>query len=296
MNVAVITGASSGIGAACAVALAERGFRLCLTARRGERLERLSAQLNRRHGPDTSVFHAGDVTDEATRRQTLALALSRWRGIDVLVNNAGMALAGTVEEVDLEVVRRQFEVNTFAQIAWMQLVGPLMRRARRGRIINISSISGLLAFPGLGMYAASKAAVEAASDAARVEYQPWGVHVILIEPGSVSTEIWENGQELLERLHPGWRGSPFREIYHAQRRRVERFILGGGRSPGVIAKAVCRAATARRPRARYCVPWDARIIRILSLLPPALRDPLVRHAAGSVDPERRLPGLEPGSH
>jgi len=271
-NTVLITGASSGIGAACAESLADKGFHLCLTARREDRLAALCGKINDRCGDGVAFHVVGDVTDDAARRAVLAEAMSQWGRLDVLVNNAGLALAGAVEDLDLDQVRRQFEVNTFASLAWMQLVGPVMREQRRGRIINMSSVSGRISLPALGGYAASKFAVEAFSDAARVEYRPWGISISLIEPGAISTEIWQKSRDQADAHASHWESSPFAPIYDNQRKHAERLMSGEGPSPRIVARAVCHAATARRPKTRYRMPADTRIVNVLTHLPTRLRD------------------------
>ncbi|MCD4699865.1 MAG: SDR family NAD(P)-dependent oxidoreductase [Phycisphaerae bacterium] len=256
--------------------MANRGFRVCLTARRKYRLEEITSKINATYGADRAIYFAGDVTDHDVRTETFQLAMSRWGQLGVLVNNAGAALPGAVEEVGLDEVRREFEVNTFASLAWMHLVGPIMRKQGKGRIINISSISGRIAFPVLGVYAATKFALEALSDSARVEYEPWGVKVILIEPGSIVTEIWEKSHKHALALRPDWQSSPFRSLYESEHRHAQELMNGHGPSPTTIAKAVCNAATAKHPKARYCLPLDARIATLLSHFPTRFRDWIIR--------------------
>lgn len=280
MRTALITGASGGIGCACAKALAEAGFRVCLIARRQERLERIVRELQLRHGTERAVFLAGDVTSDSLRRAALDLMLTRWGRVDVLVNNAGTVAPGAIEEVDLGLVRQQFEVNVFACLAWMQHVGPIMRKQGGGRIINMSSVAGRLALPCVGAYAASKSALEAISDAARVEYKPWGVHVVVIEPGSIVTEIWQKARTLAGSTLPEWESSPFRKFYEAEHEHAEQLASGMGPGPEIVARLVRRAATARRPRARYRSPWDARLGSLVGHLPARLRDWLVRRMFG----------------
>lgn len=272
MKTALITGASCGIGAACATALADRGIRVCLIARRRERLEEVVSRINAKHGPDRAIHFAGDVTDDSVRRRAWQHVLDRWAAPDILVNNAGYALGGAVEDVSLDAVRQQFEVNFFAYLAWMQLAGPIMRQRRAGRIINVSSVSGLVALAGLGLYSASKFAVEALSDAARREYRPWGVKVILVEPGSIVTDIWQNSLNMEDSLRCDWQTSAFRDIYEREKQYARKLIDGHGPKPQIVARAVCHAATARWPRLRYCVPWDARIAGFLSRLPTRVQD------------------------
>lgn len=280
MRTALVTGASSGIGAASASALAAEGFSVCLVARREERLRQVAAAIEQRCGPGRAICCPADVTSEAACRGALEAAMSAWGRIDVLVNNAGFALAGAIEDVALEAARRQFEVNVLAYLAWMKLVGPIMRGQGSGRIINISSVSGLVAFPGLGVYSASKFAVEALSDAARLEYRPWGVRVILIEPGSVATEIWDNSRNAASQGGADWQSSPFRALYEAGWKHAES-VIATGLSAQIVARVVVKAAKARRPKARYGVPLEAKIIRALSHLPGCLRDWIVGRMAGS---------------
>ncbi len=208
--------------------------------------------------------------------------MDRWNRIDVLVNNAGYALPGVCEDVSLDGVRAQFDVNTFAALAMMQLVGPQMRRQRHGRIINMSSISGRLSFPSLGMYAASKHALEAISDAARHEYRPWNVKVALIEPSEVASEIWQTSKDLVQEKQAQISQSPFAAFYTRQARYVDHILAGRLPSAAVVARAVCHAATAKRPKARYCVPMKTRLRMIMTHLPASWQDWLVRQALGGV--------------
>jgi NAD(P)-dependent dehydrogenase (short-subunit alcohol dehydrogenase family) len=182
-----------------------------------------------------------------------------------------------VEDLDLDAVRRQFEVNVFAYVAWMREVAGLMvSQEGRGRIVNVSSVSGRIAMPGLGAYAASKYAVEAFSDAARRELHPFGIRVVLVEPGSVTSEIWGQGQDLSEALGLDWRGSRYRRLYELEQEHAERMRSGKGPSSDVVAQAVVKAATARRPKARYLVTGEARAGALLAKLPTGLQDWLLR--------------------
>lgn len=281
---ALITGASSGIGAACAVALAARGFRVFLMARRKQRLEEVTEKINTAQADSgRAICFAGDVTDATARQEGVRTMLDRWGRIDVFVNNAGYALPGVCEEVSLDEVRAQFEVNFIAALAMMQLVGPQMRKQQYGRIINMSSISGRLSFPSLGMYAASKHALEAISDSARQEYRPWNVKVSLIEPSEVVSEIWQTSKDLVQDKREQMKQSPFAPFYARQRQHVDRVMAGSAASPEVVAKAVCHAAMAKRPKARYGVPTKTRFRMIMAHLPAAWQDGLIRLALGRVD-------------
>ena len=230
--------------------------------------------MNRRHGADTAFVLAGDSTDQASRQAIFEQALARWGRVDVLLNNAGYAMPGAVEEVPMESIRRQFEINVFAAIGWMQLAGAAMRRAGQGRIINMSSISGRLTFPGLGVYSASKFALEAVSDAMRLEYQPFGVKVILIEPGAVVTEIWERSRGLAYEMGD-WQASPFSKLYRLQMHRAEQLMQGKGPCARIVADAVAHAATSARPRRRYRMPLYSKAGNLLAKLPTSIKDWLI---------------------
>ncbi len=281
---ALVTGASSGIGAACAEALAKKGFNVFLMARRKQRLEEVAGKINAAQGDSgRAICFAGDVTDAVARQDAVRTMIDRWGRIDVLVNNAGYALPGVCEEVALDEVRAQFEVNFVAALAMMQLVGPQMRKQQYGRIVNMSSISGRLSFPSLGMYAASKHALEAISDSARNEYRPWNIKVSLIEPSEVASEIWQTSKDLVQDRQAQMKQSPFAPVYARQRRYVDRVMAGGAAPPEVVARAVCHAATAKRPKARYYVPMKTRVRMIMAHLPTSWQDWLIRRALHKVE-------------
>ncbi len=268
---AIITGASAGIGADAARGLVADGFCVCLMARRKERLEAVAADL-RKQTPDAGIIVcAGDVTCDGDRRRCVDAVMDAWGRVDILVNNAGYALAGVVEDVPLDEVRKQFEVNTLATLAMMQLVGPLMRKQRSGRIINISSISGLVAIPGIGIYAASKFAVEALSDAARREYAPWGIKLSLIEPGGIGTDIWHAGKDCLKKRMSDPNQSAFAAFYKRQSDELDK-LIHGGYPVEIVTKAIRHAASARKPKIRYCMPQVVRNRRLMALLPARLQD------------------------
>jgi NAD(P)-dependent dehydrogenase (short-subunit alcohol dehydrogenase family) len=186
----VITGASTGIGAACALHLDRIGFRVFAGVRRrqdGERLRSVSS-------PDLIPLQL-DVTDrnslrDAQQRVAEEIGESRLVG---LINNAGIAVASPLEAVPIEDLRRQLEVNVVGQVAVTQVFLPLLR-AGQGRIINMGSIAGRATMPLMGPYSASKYALEAITDALRLELQPWGIHVAIIEPGAIATPIWEKSR------------------------------------------------------------------------------------------------------
>lgn len=178
-KVVLITGASEGIGAACADAFRRRGARLALTARSGERLRSVG-------GPE-AVTVAGDITAAETRQGIVETTLQRCGSIDVLVNSAGVGLYAEAWQAPIEDVRRMFELNFFALLEMVQLVAPVMRRQKRGTIVNIGSIAGKVTLPWFTLYSASKYAVGSLTDGLRMELKRDGVHAMTVCPGYVST-------------------------------------------------------------------------------------------------------------
>jgi NAD(P)-dependent dehydrogenase (short-subunit alcohol dehydrogenase family) len=269
---ALVTGASAGIGEAIAIRLAAEGFRVYAGARRLDRMEPLKAKGIR-------VLPL-DVTDEASIAGAVAAIEAESGGIDVLVNNAGYGSYGAVEDVPLDEARRQFEVNVFGLAALTRIVLPYMRRQRWGRVINITSIGGVRAFPFGGWYHATKFAVEGLSSSLRQELRPFGVDVVLIRPGTIKSE-WA-GIALDNFRKTSGHGA------YAPMVRLAEDLFASDRAekmagePSAIADVVARAATARRPRTSYTAPRAARILlRLMSLLAcDRLRDAVVRRVLG----------------
>jgi NAD(P)-dependent dehydrogenase (short-subunit alcohol dehydrogenase family) len=279
----IITGSSSGIGAACAAELDRRGFRVFAGVRSEADGQRLQDRASPRLRPVLL-----DVTDQeaiAAAAASVGGALGS-AGLGGLVNNAGIVLAGPLEVLPIEELRRQFEVNVFGPMAVTQAFLPLLRAAR-GRIVNISSISGRVAAPYLGPYAASKFALEAFSDSLRLELRRCGVSVSLVEPGNVATPIWEKSQaaadELVERLEDRVTQEQ-KDLYeadlHLLRETTERFAAGAMPVEKVV-RAVVHALCARRPKARYPIGWRTRAASLLlACLPAGLRDRIVQREMG----------------
>ena len=266
----LITGASSGIGAATARRLASSGFKVYASARKIETLDNLKAA-----GCQTLRL---DVTDEASMRQAVDTILTRETGIDALVNNAGYCQSGALEPLPMAEVRRQFETNVFGPLRLTQLVLPAMRKAGTGRIINISSMGGKLTFPGAGAYHASKYAVESLSDALRFEVAGFGIDVVLIEPGLIRSGFAEAVAAHMPAAHPT---DPYVEfdaaVVSITKSGYERGLLARlGGAPDDVAKVIERALTAKRPRARYAVTASAHVLMaVRALLPDRLWDRLV---------------------
>ena len=268
-KVILITGASSGIGRDAAVALAAEGHRVYAAARRVELMEPLKAK------GITPVRM--DVTDGQSMAEGVQAVLDKEGRIDVLVNNAGYGYFGAVETVPMEEARRQLEVNVFGLARLCQLVLPTMRRQGSGRIVNVSSIAGRMVFPFGGWYHVSKYSVEALSDALRMEMKPFGIDVVLVEPGGIKTD-W--GVIAAQHLRESSSGTP----YEADGTRFAGLMHRGYTSsllshPCAITRVLLRAVDSRRPKARYRAGRASCLLVLLhSLLPTRCWDALMRRA------------------
>ena len=276
-RVILVTGCSSGIGRATALAAAGRGHRVFATARNRNDL----ADLERTENLETLTL---DVTDGAAIRAAVEAALSRAGRLDALVNNAGYGQYGAAEEVNLEEWRAQFEVNLFGAIAAIQAVLPAMRRQRSGTIVNVSSVSGRVAIPFAAPYSASKHALEALSDALRVELAAFGIRVVLVEPGPIETRFTDRARAMVGPLiaRPG----PYRELYALAERAMEGDFQKGAQPPEAVARVIVDAIEAERPRPRYPVGLMSRaLFPLKTALPDRWLDGLMRRAL-----RIRLPG------
>jgi NAD(P)-dependent dehydrogenase (short-subunit alcohol dehydrogenase family) len=276
---AVITGASTGIGQACALELDRRGFYVFAGVRSDAAAEQLRAKASSRLTPVSIDVTVADSIAAAAK--TVAEA-TREAGLAGLVNNAGICVAGPIELVPIDTFRRQLEVNVTGQVAVTQAFLPLLRKAR-GRVVNMSSISGFLASPYLGPYSASKFALEAVSDALRVELRDQGVRVSAIEPAAIATPIWNkssaSAEEMGKTLDPAAL-SPYDADLGAIRKFIERSLRTASPVERVV-KAVVHALTARRPKAHYYLGWDVRFCHQgMNILPDRFRDWLVRKLIG----------------
>jgi NAD(P)-dependent dehydrogenase (short-subunit alcohol dehydrogenase family) len=266
VQVALVTGASSGIGEDTARLLHERGFTVYAVARRLEPMREL-AELGVR------VFGM-DVTDDASVTAGVEKIIAETGRIDVLVNNAGYGSYGSVEDVPLDEARHQFEVNVFGLARLIQLIVPHMRAQGSGRIINISSIGGKIYEPLGGWYHATKFAVEGLSDSLRIELRPFGISVVLIEPGPIRTEWNAIARQNMAKTSAGG-------AYAGQAAVMTRVFEGvdaSGRAsrPIVVARKIVKAATASRPSARYPVGRGAgTIVRARKLLPDRAFDMII---------------------
>ena len=257
-KVILLTGASSGIGYDTAVALAQQGHKVYAAARRVERMEPL-----RQYG---IVPLKMDVTDEASMQEGVKTLLDAEGRIDVLINNAGYGYFGAVENVPMDDARNQMEVNVFGLARLCQLVLPTMRAQHSGRIINTASVAGRSVFYYGGWYHVSKYAVESLSDAMRMELKPFGIDVVIIEPGAIKTN-W--GIIAADHLIESSKGTAYEQTGTMMANNLRNMYLSNTISdPAVVRKAIVRAVNARRPCTRYRIGRMANAIVFFHWLLP----------------------------
>jgi NAD(P)-dependent dehydrogenase (short-subunit alcohol dehydrogenase family) len=272
----LISGASTGIGRACSEHLDGLGFTVFAGVRKQSDADALRGARSGRTQPlmldvteSESIASAMRTVDEAAPA-----------GLAGLVNNAGISVGGPLEFVPIDEWRRQLEVNFIGQVAVTQACLPALRKAR-GRVVNMTSIGGRLASPFLGPYNASKYALEAVTDALRLELRQFGVEVAAIEPGAVATPIWEKGRASVEQATADMPAEALK-LYSAGMAAISRFISLGERTgvpPLEVARAVEHALTASRPKTRYVVGRDAKMrLALTRLLPTRVMDRVVVRA------------------
>ena len=258
-KVILITGASSGIGFDAAKILAQQSHKVYAAARRVELMEPLKV--------DGVQVLGMDVTDEASMQQGVEAVIQAEGRIDVLINNAGYGFFGAIETVPLEEARRQVEVNVFGLARLTQLVLPHLRKQGSGRIVNTSSIAGKMVIYMGGWYNVTKYSVEAFSDALRMEMKPYGIDVVMIEPGAIKTN-W--GPIAAKHLKESSAGTAYEVVGTQWANNIDWFYNTNMLSkPMVIAKAISRAVNSRHPKARYCIGRFSIIGRIAHALMPA---------------------------
>ena len=275
-QVAIVTGASAGIGEASARWLAREGARVVMAARRLDRLDAIRREIEAGGGVAAAV--AADITSEEDRKRLVRETIDKFGRIDALVNNAGYGQRGPIETVPVDNIRRNFETNLFSLIALTQLVIPIMREQGSGRIINISSVAGRIARPLSSVYDATKHALEAVSDGLREELAPFGIKVVIIEPGFIITEFLQVANEVsrpvVEQEGPY---APFFAGFSSGYQRLRK-IAG---KPDDIAELVVKAMAAARPRNRYAAPRHARVaIALKRWLPERVFNYLLTRQAG----------------
>jgi NAD(P)-dependent dehydrogenase (short-subunit alcohol dehydrogenase family) len=269
-QVILLTGCSSGIGRAAALEAAARGHRVFATARNRNDLVEIEK-------PDRLEALGLDVTDRASVRAAVQEVLARAGRIDALVNNAGYGHYGAVEDVTPAEWRSQFEVNFFGAVELVQAVLPAMREAGRGTIVNVSSVAGHLPIPFAAPYCSTKHALGAFSDSLRVEVAPFGIRVVVVEPGPIDTRFAERARTIVGPIltRPG----PYRDLYKGAERAMNGQFQAGSLPAEHVARVILRAIESSRPRTRYPVTAMARVlIPVRRLLPDRLLDFLMRRS------------------
>ncbi len=264
-RVAVITGANSGFGLATTIMFARSGYRVYACVRRRASTE-LTDAITRESLPVTVVVL--DITSDRSVEAGMRRIRAVEKRIDVLVNNAGFGFVGPVEDFTVDEMKEQFETNFFGQVRMMKAVVPGMREKRNGVIINISSVNGLVSFPLYGVYSASKFALETLSEAAAFELASFGIHVVLVEPGTFSTNFTAN------RRHPMFmknRKSAYFAVTSKFFPRLERMKdarIITRKDPSVVARTLYRIAQDPHPRLRYKVGLDAYLFHLFDRVVP----------------------------
>ncbi|HEY0163408.1 MAG TPA: oxidoreductase [Edaphobacter sp.] len=251
-KVALVTGASSGIGEATVKTLLAAGYTVFAGARRQDRMRGLEQQ--------GAILLALDLTDDASIARAAEQIKATQGRIDVLVNNAGYGSYGSVEDVPMEEARRQFEVNVFGLARLTQLLTPMMREQRSGKIVNVTSIGGKFGEPLGGWYHATKFAVEGLSDCMRMELARFGIDVIVVEPGAIKTE-W--GSIAIESALKYSGSSAYAELAREKAALFSGADGGFASEPSVVAEGILKTIKARKPKTRYAIGGGAGVFMFL---------------------------------
>jgi NAD(P)-dependent dehydrogenase (short-subunit alcohol dehydrogenase family) len=280
----LITGATDGLGRAAALLLAEKGYRVFAAGRSAEKRAELDRLAASKKLPLESIEL--DVCDESSVTRAVQQMLQKAGNIDVLINNAGVGLMAVAEELKLDDLRRLYETNIFGLLRVTQAVLPHMRERKSGRILMLSSVAGILTPPTYGAYSSSKHAVEALSNALRLELYPFNVEVILIEPGYIMTNFQQTAKGLAESYIEGSTASPYAKIYEGAIAGATKSRRESKTTPEDCARVILQAIEASHPKARYTVTplakWAAFGRRIL---PDTLLDSFLRRKFGIVREE-----------
>jgi len=275
----VVTGASTGIGRATARELDRLGFRVFAGVRKDSDAESIRGEGSDRLEPLT--IDVADETSVAAAAKSVGEKIGD-AGLAGLVNNAGIVVAGPLEGLPLDGLRRQLEVNVVGQVAVTQAFIPALRRAR-GRIVLMSSVGGRISIPFMSPYHVSKWGLEAIGDALRLELKPWGMDVVIVEPGAIATPFWQKGQDTADEVE-GNMDPEVRRLYGEQLEAVRgaaRKSEAEGIPPERVAEVVAKALTSARPKTRYLVGRDAKLnARVRRIVPDRLFDRLISRELG----------------
>jgi NAD(P)-dependent dehydrogenase (short-subunit alcohol dehydrogenase family) len=277
MSSIVVTGCSSGFGLVTVQRFLQEGWRVVATVRKDADRRSLVEEARGIGAADRLTVVQADITRAADVAMIRDAVAADAPSLTALVNNAGTAFPAPIELLPIDDLRAQFEINVIAHVAVTQALLPFLRAAR-GTIINISSISGRIASPGIGAYSASKFALEALSDALRVELAPFGIRVVIIEPGSSPTQIWGTSRAHAERRQID--AGPYAPLAAAMRQRADE-AAGTGFPPELVADTVWRIVSTPTPRTRYAIPGSIRrAIFLRRFLSDRFVDARIRRALG----------------
>ena len=278
-KVVLITGGTDGLGRAAAVRLAERGYRVFAAGRSEQKRQALDLLASAKKLPLETV--ALDVCEDASVQTAVQSALTKAGAIDVLINNAGVGYMAVVEDLRLEDLRQQFETNLFGVLRVTQAVLPHMRERKCGRILMMSSVAGLVSPPTYGAYSSSKHALEGLSNALRLEMYPFGVEVILIEPGYIVTNFQQTAKALAQPYVESAPNGPYAKIYSGAWEGANKGRDGSKTTPEDCARVIQEAIEAPHPKARYPVtPLAGWVSFGRRILPDTLMDSFLRRKFG----------------
>jgi NAD(P)-dependent dehydrogenase (short-subunit alcohol dehydrogenase family) len=258
-KVVLITGATDGLGKAAAILLAEHGYRVYATGRSLEKRAQLDQLAQTKNIPLKSLEL--DVTSDDSVRTAVGHVLAEAGAIDVLVNNAGLGYMAVVEELKMEDFRNQFETNVFGVLRVTQAVLPHMRERHSGRILMISSVAGLVSPPTYGAYSSSKHALEGLSNSLRLELYPFGIEVVLIEPGYIATNFQQTASALAKPYVDASKSSPYAKVYSGAWGGANKGRGDSKTTPEDCARVMLHAIEARLPKPRYGVTPLARLVK-----------------------------------
>ncbi len=264
LRTVLITGGTDGLGRATALLLAQQGYRVFATGRNAERRAALDAVARERKLPLETLEM--DVCEDSSVDRAVAEVERRAGTVEALVNSAGIAVVAAMEEITQRDLHLQFETNVFGTVRVIQRVLPEMRERRRGRIVNMSSVGGVVANPLFGPYSGSKFAIEAVSDALRLELRPFGIHVVVIQPGYIPSGMESASAGLSSHYTHGAAGSPYAQLYRNFLKFWKRSTANPRYGPEHCALVILRALRDTPPKPRYTVTRDARITRVVRRL------------------------------
>ena len=275
----LVTGGTDGLGRAAAILLAERGYRVFAAGRSAPKRQELDRLAFEKKLPLESVEL--DVCDDASVRRALETIWQKAGSLDVLVNNAGIGYIAVVEDLRLADLRQQFETNLFGVLRVTQAVLPHMRQQKRGRILMMSSVAGIVTPPTYGAYSSSKHALEGLTNALRLEMYPFGVEVILIEPGYIVTNFQQTAKELAQPYVEAGKTGPYAKVYSGAWAGANQGRGDSRTTPEDCARVIAEAIESPHPKARYPVTPLAKWVSLAKrLVPDTILDAILRSKYG----------------